>query len=433
MPGRSDESPVAAPRPGPLGIFSRALVALDRAGVGYAVMRAVYDVPGLSGDVDLLIPADDLGKAEHTLRVGGWISAPSSGHGSHRFFVTYDEESGRWYELDLVTRIDYGPLQAYRTELASPCLERRIQDGEFPVLDPSDCFWLMFLHLVWRQLTPKRREELAAQASVAHSSGPVAEFVAAHLQDPAASLQRILAAARAADEEGVRTAQAALQQHWRRSQLLEIVAHETANWLLRRTSIPQAPGLTVALLGLDGAGKTTVATTLRQDIPWPTVSLYMGVWRESRLDNLFRHVMGARLVLRLGRLSRTGLLARYHRALGRLVILDRYVIDANLPSSTLDWKGKVSAYFVLKTAAEPDRLVFLDASPEVVFNRKGELTIEELRGRRDTYLAFERRFTHMLTVDAEQPLQQVILAVNRVVWDDLVRSRSSVADRARLT
>jgi thymidylate kinase len=150
----------------------------------------------------------------------------------------------------------------------------------------------------------------------------------------------------------------------------------------------------------------------------------MGVWRTSRLDRSVAHLPGAQLTLRLGRLSRVALLVRYHRALGRLVLLDRYVNDARLTSPDHDWKARLSAVLVLRTAAPPDRMVFLDVPPEVAYARKGELTLEELRGRRRCYLASQDHEPPMVTVDADQPLDRVLAAVNKVLWSDLVHARS---------
>jgi thymidylate kinase len=147
----------------------------------------------------------------------------------------------------------------------------------------------------------------------------------------------------------------------------------------------------------------------------------MGVWRESAADHALRHLLGARLLLRLVRLTRTALRARYHRALGRVVLLDRHVIDAVLPSPDLDWKGRVTAALVLRTAPDPDRLVFLDAPADVVFARKGELTPDELQRRREYYRSLAGRFSQLVTVDATQPLELVVREVNALLWSDLQR------------
>jgi thymidylate kinase len=337
----------------------------------------------------------------------------------------YDTATGTWHQLRLVTCLDFGPMQAYRTQLAEACLSRRARQDGVPVVHADDAFWLLFLDLAWQEATPSRWARLRRHAESVGVRGPVADFLVALLPGGRADLEDALAAARANDWGNVRQVQRQVQRRWRRARLADVTRVHGTNWLLRRVSVARSPGSSLALLGLDGAGKTTVAARLHAEVPWPTVSLYMGVWKESSLDLLVRHILGAQLALRLGRLARTNLVTRYHRALGRVVLLDRYIVDATLPSPDLDWKGRISAVLVLRTAAAPDRLVFLDAPAEVVLARKGELTIEEARQRRDHYLEIREQYPQWTTVDADRPLTDVLADVSRILWEDLVRSRAA--------
>jgi thymidylate kinase len=415
----------------PGNVVLNALATLEGSGVVFALLRGDPASSPTTGDVDLLMRAADMAKAEDCLRSIGWIAAPAAGYGSHRFLVNYDHVSGTWHQLDCVNSLDFGPIQAYRTGLAEACLARRVWNKGVPRLHADDEFWALFLHQAWKTATLSRRAALSERAHAARAEGPVADFIARLLPNGIADANRLLAGVRSDDWDTVRASQRMAQRELRRQRHGEIARTHIVNWIARRAPIAKARGLSLALLGLDGAGKTTTAARLHAEVPWPTVSLYMGVWRESSLDRLVQHVLGAQLALRLGRLTRTALVAHYHRALGRLVLLDRYVTDANLPSPDLDWKGKVSAFLVLRTATAPDRLVFLDAAPEVVFARKGELTIEELRRRRECYHALKGRFPQMVVVDAERPLDAVVRDVNEVLWGDLVRSSSTSLRRLR--
>ncbi|GAA4286211.1 hypothetical protein [Georgenia daeguensis] len=408
------EEPARRP-PAAGGAAVEALDALEAAGVALAVLRGAPGRPG--GDVDVLVAPADEQRARRLLARHGWLAAPAAGHGTHRFYVRYDEASGTWHELDVVTRLDLGPSQAYRTELAGPCLARRERTGDGPArLHPQDDFWLRFLHLALKG--PEAAPRLGAPPP-GPPEGPAARHVARLLPGGEDGLETVLEASRQVDWERVRTAQRELRSAWRRAEGPAVAARHAVSWVRRRTA--PAPGVSLALLGLDGAGKSTVAARLLADVPWPTVSLYLGVWRESAADHALRHVLGARLLLRLGRLTTTALRARYHRALGRVVLLDRHVIDAVLPSPDLDWKGRVTAALVLRTAPDPDRLVFLDAPAEVVFARKGELTPDELERRRAYYRSLDGRFPQLVTVDATQPLEQVVREVNALLWSDLQR------------
>ncbi len=403
-----------------------ALHALDSADITYALLRGAPE-PGHAGDVDVLVAATDLDRADAILTARGWLPAPSAGHGTHRFYTLYDSGSRDWYQLDVVTSLDFGPLLGYRTGLAAAVLARRVREQGLATLRPDDAFWLLLMHHTWKQESEERWARLRTQARAAEVDGPVAGFLVSVGMGPDAALARLLEAARADDRDRVRRAQLALKQHWSRRDRWGIAGTQAANWALRRLSVGRGAGTSLALLGLDGAGKTTTAARLKADLPWPTVSLYMGVWRQSTLDRVVRKVVGAQLLLRLGRLSRLALLTRYHRALGRVVLLDRFIVDATLPSPDLDWKGRFSSALVLRTASAPDRMVFLDAPAEVVFARKGELTIEELERRREHYREMQPQFPQWVTVEADQPLDEVLAELNEMLWADLRRSRADAS------
>jgi thymidylate kinase len=424
MPAGLDDAMQSSTSPGTQDLIPRALASLEGSGVTFALLPSISGEGSTGRVVDVLLRATDIAAAERCVAGIGWLRAHSAGHGSHRFHVLYDTTTGTWHQLRFLTRLDFGPTQAYRTQLAAACLSRRVCRDGVPVVRSEDAFWLLFLRLAWEDATPGRWAQLHRCVAGAGARGPVAEFLATLLPGGLADLENVFAAIRARDWEHVRRIQRQLQGRWRRARRADIVRAHAGNWLLRRISIARSPGSSLALLGLDGAGKSTVAAKLRAEVPWPTVSLYMGVWKESSLDRLVRHIVGAQLALRLGRLARTNLVMRYQRALGRVVLLDRHVVDATLPAPDLDWKGRVSAVLVLRTAAAPDRLVFLDAPAEVVFARKGELTIEELRQRRNHYLEMSERYPQWVTIDAGRPLTDVLADVSEILWEDLVRSRA---------
>jgi thymidylate kinase len=424
MPAGLDDAMQSSTAPGAHDVVLRAFAALEGSGVTFALLRNTPSAGRTGGDVDVLIRAADIATAERCLAGIGWLRAHSAGHGSHRFHMVCDATTRTWHQLDLVTRLDFGPMQAYRTQLAEACLSRRVHQDGVPVMHADDAFWLLFLHLAWKGATPSRWARLHSCAESAGARGPVADFLATLLPGGLASVENVLAAVQVNDWENVRRIQGQVQRRWKRARRMDITRVHGKNWMLRHVSTAKFPGSSLALLGLDGAGKTTVAARLHDEVPWPTVSLYMGVWRESSLDRLVRHIVGAQLALRLGRLARTNLVTRYHRALGRVVLLDRYIVDATLPSPDLDWKGRISAQLVLRTAAAPDRIVFLDAPAEVVFTRKGELTIDELRQRRDHYVEMSKQFPQWVTVDADRPLAEVLADVGEILWEDLVRSRA---------
>jgi thymidylate kinase len=401
------------------------LSTLGSYGIDLALLRVDADQIDNDSDVDVLVRPSQRARARRQLLDLGWLEVPSSGHGSHRFFTLYSPATRSWHQLDLVSSLDFGNLQAYRTDVADACLDRVAHRADgLPVLHPDDAFWSLFAHLAWKEPNPTRDDNLKRRGHGATVAGPVAAQLAHVMPGGRATLERVLVAVCAGEWEEVRSVQRRLRRHWARVRPLDVTYHAVGHWLRRRTAIRNGSGLSLALLGLDGAGKTTVASALRVGVPWPTVTLYMGVWRTSSIDRLVQRVVGAQLLLRLGRLLRVSMQARYHRSLGRLVVLDRYIVDATLPSPELDWKGRVSAVLVQGTASQPDRMVFLDAPPDVVYARKGELGLEELRRRRDYYRQLGKKFPQLVTVDSDRPLQEVLADVHELVWQDFSSAQS---------
>jgi thymidylate kinase len=209
----------------------------------------------------------------------------------------------------------------------------------------------------------------------------------------------------------------------------------------------------VALVGLDGAGKTTVASLLQERHPDKLRRVYMG----DNIDSASHRLFTTRWLLRLAR-SRLSALCpvpsatdgegprprtlstlpfrilwglnrvldeayreqvsrRYVRA-GLTVVFDRHFLLDYSPSSV---GGRASLRRRLRTGlrrkllAQPDFVVVLDVPPELAFARKGEFSIEHLRRRRGEYLDLAARLPRMAVVDATLPPTDVVEQVFRAI------------------
>lgn len=186
--------------------------------------------------------------------------------------------------------------------------------------------------------------------------------------------------------------------------------------LMPRPRVPRGRGLTVALLGPDGTGKSTIARSVAAAFPFASRVVYMGLWqRTARRTRPL--VPGSDLARRLAFAWRRYLVGRYHRARGRLVIYDRYAYDAL--AGVPDARSVVErAYLWLlgRSCPSPDLVLVLDVPGVVAFARKGEhgaLQLERDRGRLLDLAGRRRRWE---VVDANRDQAVVEADVTARIW-----------------
>ena len=218
---------------------------------------------------------------------------------------------------------------------------------------------------------------------------------------------------------------------------------------------------TVALIGPDGAGKTTISRRLEGMLPRPVKYLYMGVNLDSSNmmlptsqalraikramgvppdvagppdsrrvkpppKNVFKRILvGVKSILRLiNQLSeewfRQGL-AWYYQRRGDIVLFDRhyfsdyYAYDIANRRGGLPLARRIHGFVLQHIYPRPDLVIYLDAPAEVLYERKGEGTLVALERRRIEYLQMRDLVKHFVVVDASQPLDEVVRAVTEVI------------------
>ena len=232
--------------------------------------------------------------------------------------------------------------------------------------------------------------------------------------------------------------------------------------------------LTVALVGADGAGKSSVIARLETELPFPMRRMYLGVSAASASHPLpttralrwaaaatgrsrpsggppplrspgagssgDRRRPSARRGLRA--LARTSnriteeayqeLISRWHQSCGRIVVYDRfYPADYHAHDLAghpgLSWDRRAHGRFLRWCFPEPDLVLVLDAEPEILHARKGEGTLAELASRRAEYLAYASTVTNAEVIRVDRPLDDVMVAVIDAIDRAVERASAPIA------
>jgi thymidylate kinase len=228
---------------------------------------------------------------------------------------------------------------------------------------------------------------------------------------------------------------------------------------LRKRKTPASGGRTVAIVGVDGAGKSTVVREVSKFLSWRLVTkrYYMGTRKFSLSRSCARAAaVVAKLVKRgplrnlaeqcrdlLLALQNVGDARARHRnyvagcraaAGGAVVIFDRFPLQAiQIKGHAMDGARIASRHsgsrpsFVIRWLARreeqhyrlirlPDLLVVLHVSADIASARKPDHAQENIAAKCKAVAAIRRERIPLLEVDASRPLEDVLRQIKQAVW-----------------
>ncbi len=202
----------------------------------------------------------------------------------------------------------------------------------------------------------------------------------------------------------------------------------------------------IALIGIDGSGKTTVIAELQIKLS----ALGKGVWvvqnkyKPRKTAVIRNHDKPARSALQ----SAIKLLLRAAKwwvyfqftlrpkiDAGGLVLCDRFYFD-DLLVDPLKYRYGGPVWLAAKIRSllpGPDVYILLDAPAEICFARKQEVELEEMTRQRQSFQTLVAEQADSYTVDASAPLTDVVAKTYEIVLKHLREEDRSHSASARST
>jgi thymidylate kinase len=400
-------------------LLRRLFAALEARRVLWVLLRLPSNFARPTGDVDLLVAPEEVDRLLEVAEELGFVALPGWESPPGLILVGYDRPSDHWVVLDVATAVSFRSPGSW--ELPGAAREvlgrRHLHDGA-AVPSDDETFWLLLAHCLLDDGGVPAHYRGALQALAPLSSG---SFVGRAVLSAAGDRVEPVAfeeAAQVGDWGRLMEMGARLVADLKRERSVVASSRATAKRAIRVARKPlllrRRRGLSVALLGPNGVGKSTVAAGLQQGFPLGARVVHMGLWKTPATRPGARAV---EILTRPLRLWGRSAVAHYHQARGRLVIYDRYVYEARLPAKPPLLAAKRLYFWVLGHAIPPpDAAVVLDVAGDVAYGRKQENPPEELESERRVYANLAASEPSIELVDASKPPDAVLADVTAIVW-----------------
>lgn len=415
-------SPLIAPAAGP-ALLRALFEALEKQHIRWCVLHSWEGLPDeLESDLDMAIHPEDSGKFPRVLtelRRQGYVPAQCLEYDvGARYFVFFWLQDGeiRWAALDFITQHREGGLILSSGERL---VRGRRRAGEFWIPKPETEFTYLLAKKTLKRGMPAR-QALRLQHLAAELGRDSAEAAAAELFGERWKAQVVELCILGAAAGVIGQLDRQLRRAMRMRDPLNPVRYGLTDLPRRLRRWMRPSGLFVAVLGPDGAGKSTLIESLPGSLGpafrgarafhWRPMLLWRGrasqattqpharpphgrVWSSARLlAHAIDYQLGYRLRVRPA-LARSG-----------LVLFDRYFEDILADPRRYRYGGPRWLVRALgRLVPRPDLVLVLDATEKHLLARKREVAAGELRSQMRAYrgLAANPR-SHVLNA-AESP------------------------------
>jgi thymidylate kinase len=398
-------------------LLAQLFAAWNSKGTKWCFLRPPEELQRPTGDLDLLVGAGDLDALIASAKAHGFARLPGDRGGTH--LIAYHRETDLWLWLHCVTEVALGPFFVLQAEPADTLMSRR-SAGPLPRLAPDDEFWITLAHclLERRRVAERHRHRLPRLADAATMTNAVAVGLG-KLLPSTQTPEALRDAVRRSDWKALESLAPNLVKRCieMRPSLLRRIGPFLRRLPGRLYAAQLSRGMGVALLGPDGAGKSTLAAGLEREFIFPVRTVYMGLTGGMlpRIDRL--RIPG---VVRLGRLLVIWgryLRAQHHIRRGRLVVFDRYIYDAAVPTPhRLRPSLRLGRWIDGRSCPPPDLVVVLDAPGRIMHERKGAYDAETLEDWRQHFRSLVRRIPGLVIIDTTRGVDAVRAEVTEQVW-----------------